>query len=110
MATHCVKRVLKIDDSLDVFPVHGVGGILGTLLTGVFVSASLGGSGLIPDRSMAYQVYVQALAVLATAAWSGGVTFILFKLLGATVGVRVTTEQEMEGLDLAEHGERAYII
>ncbi len=110
MATHCVKRVLKIDDSLDVFPVHGVGGILGTLLTGVFVSASLGGSGLVADRSMAYQVYVQALAVLATAAWSGGVTFILFKLLGATVGVRVTSEQEMEGLDLAEHGERAYII
>ena len=109
-ATHYVKRVLKIDDSLDVFPVHGIGGILGTLLTGVFVSASLGGSGLLGDRSIAQQVYVQAVALLATVVWSGGVTWIIFKVLGATIGVRVTSEEELEGLDLVEHGERAYII
>lgn len=109
-ATQYVKRVLRIDDSLDVFPVHGVGGILGSLLTGVFVASDLGGSGLAQGASITSQVLVQGLAVLATAAWSGLCTLLLLKLCGALVGLRVAAEAETEGLDLSEHGERAYTL
>ena len=91
-STQLVKRVLRIDDSLDVFPVHGVGGILGTLLTGVFVAADLGGIGYAEGMSMASQVGVQALAVVVTGAWSGLATFGLLKLIDLTTGLRVTAE------------------
>lgn len=108
LATHYVKRVLKIDDSLDVFPVHGVGGVLGSLLTGVFVLEGLGGAGLAAGQTLAGQVGVQALAISSTAVWSGLVTWVLLKLLDKAVGIRVSSEEENEGLDLADHGERAY--
>ena len=107
-ATQFLKRVLHLDDSLDVSPVHGVGGIAGTVLTGVFAAASLGGTGFTVQESMGAQVGVQALGVAATMAWCGLVTWILLKVLDATLGLRVNEEAESEGLDLAEHGERGY--
>jgi Amt family ammonium transporter len=108
LATQFLKRKLHIDDSLDVSPVHGVGGVVGSLLTAVFASTALGGVG--PVRAtIAAQFGAQALGVLVTAAWCGAVSYGIFKFLDATVGLRVGTEQESEGLDLAEHGERAYI-
>ena len=107
-ATQFLKRVLHIDDSLDVSPVHGVGGVIGTLMTGIFVSASFGGAGYAEGMTMAKQIGVQALGVLATAAWCGALTFAILKLLDATTGLRVDAEAETEGLDLADHGERGY--
>jgi Amt family ammonium transporter len=109
-ATQILKRGLNIDDSLDVSPVHGVGGVIGTLLTGVFAAASLGGAGFsVAEHGIAQQLGVQALGIGATILWCGGVTWLLLKLLQATVGLRVSEEQESEGLDLASHGERGYI-
>jgi Amt family ammonium transporter len=108
-ATQVVKRVLNIDDSLDVSPVHGVGGVIGTLLTGVFASLSLGGGGFsIASHTMIEQVGVQALGIAATMIWCGGITWILLKLVQMSLGLRVSEEQESEGLDLASHGERGY--
>jgi Amt family ammonium transporter len=107
-ATSYMKRVLAIDDSLDVFPVHGVGGLLGTLLTGIFVSAYFNGAGY-PDKvTMADQMLVQLYGVLATAAWSGALTFALVKACDAIVGMRVTGEEETEGLDTVLHNEKGY--
>jgi Amt family ammonium transporter len=106
-ATQVLKRRLHIDDSLDVSPVHGVGGVVGTLLTAVFASVSLGGVGQV-DHTMLAQLGAQAVGVVATAAWCGLMTYGILKLLDATVGLRVGPEQETEGLDLADHGERAY--
>jgi ammonium transporter, Amt family len=109
MATQFLKRTLHVDDTLDVSPVHGVGGVVGTILTGVFVSAPLGGVGYAPGMDMARQVGVQALGVVAVAGWCMAVTWLLLKVIDATVGLRVTEDQEREGLDLALHGERGYI-
>ena len=107
-ATILLKRVLQIDDSLDVSPVHGVGGIVGSLLTGVFVDAALGGAGYAPGMAMGSQLLVQAIGVGATALWCGGVTWGILKLLDATTGLRVDADAESGGLDVAEHGETAY--
>ncbi len=107
-ATILLKRVLHIDDSLDVSPVHGVGGVVGSLLTGIFVDASLGGAGLAPGMTMGSQFVAQAIGVGATAAWCGGMTWGILKLLEATTGLRVDADAEAEGLDLSEHGENAY--
>jgi Amt family ammonium transporter len=107
-ATQFLKRKLQIDDSLDVSPVHGVGGVIGTVLTGVFVDAALGGVGYANGMTMAKQVGVQALGVLATIVWCGVLTLVILKVIGATVGLRVTEDQEREGLDLCQHGERGY--
>ena len=107
-ATILLKRVLQIDDSLDVSPVHGVGGIVGVLLTGVFVDAALGGAGYAPGMTMGSQLLVQAIGVGATALWCGGVTWGILKLLDATTGLRVDADAESGGLDVAEHGETAY--
>jgi ammonium transporter, Amt family len=107
-ATQLLKRGLHLDDSLDVSPVHGVGGIVGTLLTGVFAAASLGGSGLVVKEGIMAQVGVQALGIGATILWCGAVTWLLLKLLDIGLGLRVSEEQESEGLDLAEHGEKSY--
>ena len=107
-ATNHMKRVFKVDDSLDVFPVHGVGGLLGTTLTGVFASAALGGVGYAEKVTMGGQVLVQLTGVLATAVWSGVLTWILLKLTGALVGMRVDPEEETEGLDTALHNEKGY--
>jgi len=109
-ATQYIKRVLRIDDALDVFPVHGVGGILGTLLTGIFVAADLGGVGYAEGMSMGSQLGVQALAVLASAAWSGFASFVILKGIAGACGLRVSAEEETEGLDLCDHGERAYTL
>jgi Amt family ammonium transporter len=107
-ATQLLRRVLHIDDSLDVSPVHGVGGVVGTLLTAVFASTSLGGTGFSVQTHVGAQLGVQALGVLATTAWCAFITWALLKGLDATLGLRVSDEQESEGLDLSEHGERGY--
>jgi len=107
-ATQLLKRVLHIDDSLDVSPVHGVGGVIGTLLTAVFAATALGGTGYSVQPDMLAQLGVQALGIGVTAAWCGGMTWALLKGLDLTLGLRVSEEDEAEGLDLAEHGERGY--
>jgi Amt family ammonium transporter len=111
-----LKRLLGADDALDVFGVHGVGGILGALLTGVFASPSLGGVGIYdyvanktsPDYSIGGQVWIQFQAVLTTLVWSGVVAFICYKIVDLLIGLRVTEEEEREGLDISSHGETAY--
>ncbi|NOZ11236.1 MAG: ammonium transporter [Gammaproteobacteria bacterium] len=107
-ATNFMKRSLKIDDSLDVFPVHGVGGILGTLLAGVFIAASLGGVGYADGMDMGSQVTVQLIGVVTILAWCGVMSFIIFKLIDVFIGLRVTDDQETEGLDLVLHDETGY--
>lgn len=106
-ATQIVKRRLKIDDTLDVFPVHGVGGCVGSILTGVFAAEALGGLGL-GDTSMANQVLVQILAVLVTAAWSALFSYLLLKLIDKMIGLRVSEDEEVQGLDVALHEETGY--
>jgi len=102
-----LKKVLGYDDSLDVFGIHGIGGIIGAIGTGIFVSPALGGVG-VDGYTMGGQVTTQAMGVLITIVWSGVVSFVLFKLIDMTIGLRVSEEQEREGLDTASHGERAY--
>jgi Amt family ammonium transporter len=106
--TAMVKQRFRIDDSLDVFAVHGVGGALGTLATALLVTAPLGGIGYAEGKDFVSQFGAQALGVVAVAAWSGVATYVIAKLVGATVGLRVAEEVELEGLDLVAHGERAY--
>jgi len=114
-----LKRMLKCDDSLDVFGVHAVGGIAGALLTGVFCDPSLGGPGYVTDwitgavtkpneYSIASQVLIQAKAVGITIVWSGVVAFAAYKIADLVVGLRVPEEEEREGLDITAHGESAY--
>ncbi len=111
-----LKRLLGADDTLDVFGVHGVGGIVGALLTGVFAAPSLGGMGVYdyvanavnPDYSIGGQVWIQLQAVITTIVWSGVVSVIAYKLVDIVVGLRVTEEEEREGLDISSHGETAY--
>ena len=107
-ATSYMKQALKVDDSLDVFPVHGVGGLIGTLLTGVFASAAFGGIGYTEKMTMADQLVVQVTGVLAVAAWSGIVTWVVLKVSDAVVGMRVEAEAETEGLDTVLHNEKGY--
>jgi Amt family ammonium transporter len=107
-ATSYMKRALAIDDSLDVFPVHGVGGILGTLLTGVFVSAAFNGAGYPAGVTMGQQVGIQLLGIAAVGAYSAVLTWILLKLVDAVAGLRVAGEEETEGLDTALHNEKGY--
>lgn len=109
-ATQTIKKTLKIDDSLDVFPVHGVGGILGTVLCGVFVAAEYGGAGYADGMTMGSQLQVQVIGVLATVVWCAVVTFGILKLVEAINGLRSTEEEEANGLDIAEHNERGYIL
>ena len=108
LATNFMKRTLKIDDSLDVFPVHAVGGVLGTVLTGVFASSALGIFGGQEDIAIGSQVGIQAVGALATVAYTAVVTFIILKVVDLLTGNRVTEDQEMEGLDLVMHNERGY--
>ena len=108
MATNYMKRSLHVDDSLDVFPVHGVGGILGTTLTGVFAATTLGGVGFAEGMTMGKQVLTQITGVLVTAVWSGAVSYLLLKLIDAVVGLRVSIEHETEGLDTVLHNETGY--
>jgi Amt family ammonium transporter len=111
-----LKKLIGADDALDVFGVHAVGGILGALLTGVFNAPSLGGPGLVTDWvtvAMGYpgigaQLWIQTKAVLLVVAWTGIVALVSFYIVKLLVGLRVTEEQEREGLDISAHGERAY--
>ena len=114
-----LKKLLGADDSLDVFGVHGVGGIVGALLTGVFNAPSLGGPGYVADwvtvtmvteadYSIAAQVWIQAKAVLTTVVWSGVVSVVAFKIVDLLIGLRVPEDEEREGLDITSHGETAY--
>jgi Amt family ammonium transporter len=107
-ATSYMKRALNVDDSLDVFPVHGVGGLLGTLLTGVFASAAFGGVGYPEKVDMAQQLTTQLVGIAAVGAWSGIATWILLKLTDAVAGLRVAGEEETEGLDTVLHNEKGY--
>ncbi len=102
-----LKKMLGADDSLDVFGVHGVGGIVGALLTGVFAAPGLGGTGA-EDFSIASQLWVQAEGVVITMVWSSVVAFIAYKIVDMVIGLRVTEEEEREGLDITYHGESAY--
>ena len=111
-----LKHMLGADDALDVFGVHGVGGILGAILTGVFASPSLGGSGIYDYVSNSVgegydimgQVMIQATAVGVTIVWTAVVSFIAFKLVDIFIGLRVPEDEEREGLDITAHGETAY--
>ncbi|MEN9897088.1 MAG: hypothetical protein RLZZ66_737 [Pseudomonadota bacterium] len=107
-ATQIIKRKFKIDDSLDVFPVHGVGGVIGSLLTAVFAATEFGGLGLSPGVSISQQMGVQALAVLATVIWSGTFSYLILKLIDNFIGLRVTSDEEVQGLDIALHEETGY--
>jgi Amt family ammonium transporter len=114
-----LKKLLGADDALDVFGVHGVGGIVGALLTGIFNSPSLGGPSFVGDwvtaelvkpenYSIASQLWIQLKAVLVTIVWSGVVAFIAYKIVDLVIGLRVSEEEEREGLDISAHGETAY--
>jgi Amt family ammonium transporter len=112
-----LKRIIGADDSLDVFGVHAVGGILGALMTGVFASPSLGGQGIFDyvankasadPYSIAGQVWIQFQAVATAFIWSAVVAFIAYKIVDMTIGLRVSEEEEREGLDISSHGETAY--
>jgi len=105
-----LKRVFGYDDSLDVFGVHGVGGIIGALLTGVFADAALGGAGLAEGVTIGGQVWVQLLGVLFTLVYTGVLSFVILKVLDLTIGLRVSEEAETQGLDLAAHDERGYVL
>jgi Amt family ammonium transporter len=113
---HSLKKLLGADDSLDVFGVHGVGGIVGALLTGVFNTQDLGGPGLVTDwvtatvgsNGIGTQVWIQLKGVLITIVWSAVVAAIAFKITDLVVGLRVSEEEEREGLDISSHGETAY--
>ena len=110
-----LKRLLGVDDSLDVFGVHGLGGMLGAILTGVFAAPELGGTGVydyvanaVGPYDMTAQVISQCWGVGTAVLWSGIVSFIAFKLVDATLGLRVPEDEEREGLDVSSHGESAY--
>ena len=111
-----LKHMLKVDDTLDVFGVHAVGGILGALLTGIFVSPDLGGPGFVTDwvtgktgyTSYAEQLLIQAKGVGLTVVWSGVVAYVCYKIVDMVIGLRVPEEEEREGLDITSHGESAY--
>lgn len=108
IATNFMKRVLHVDDSLDVLPVHGVGGMIGTVLTGVFAAPALGGVGYAEGVDMGQQVTTQLIGVGVTVLWSGIITLVILGLIYVTVGLRVSREEEIEGLDLSLHNETAY--
>jgi Amt family ammonium transporter len=112
-----LKKLLGADDALDVFGIHGIGGILGALLTGIFNNWSMGGTGIadyvnntIVNTEISAQVWIQAQAVLTTIIWSGVVAFVCYKIVDMVIGLRVAEEEEREGLDTASHGERAYSL
>ncbi len=109
-ATQFVKRKLKIDDSLDVFPVHGVGGFTGLLLTAVFSSPALDGLGLPEGVGIGGQLVTQLIGAVATLVWCGVGTFVILKVVNLVLPLRVTVEQENEGLDLVLHEERGYSL
>ena len=113
-STYYLKQKLKIDDSLDVFPVHGVGGILGTFLAGIFASTELGifsGQGLADGvTTIGQQLGVQLTGIFAVLTYTAIITYILLKLIDLMIGLRVTEDEETQGLDIVLHNERGYDI
>jgi Amt family ammonium transporter len=107
-ATNWMKRALHVDDSLDVFPVHGVGGMLGTFLTGIFVASALGGIGYPDNVTMGGQLATQLVGIVAVGFWSAILTWVLLKLVDAVSGLRVAGDEETEGLDTVLHNEKGY--
>ncbi|MBF0213267.1 MAG: ammonium transporter, partial [Magnetococcales bacterium] len=103
-----IKRKMGYDDSLDAFGVHGIGGIVGAMLTGVFASPSLGGIGFAKEMDMAGQVWVQGVSVASTGLYCAVISFVLLKVIDGLMGLRVDEESESTGLDIALHGERGY--
>jgi Amt family ammonium transporter len=111
LAVDSLKPTFGNDDSLDVFGVHGIGGIVGALLTEIFVSEDLGGMGLAEGVTLGAQFWAQLLSVLFTVAYSGILSFIILKIVGGlTGGLRVDEDQEHEGLDLTLHNEKGYLL
>jgi Amt family ammonium transporter len=110
VASTKIKRAFGYDDSLDVFGVHAVGGIVGAILTGVFADASMGGKGLAEGMTIASQLIVQGKGVLFTLVYTAVASYIILKIVDLIVGLRVNEEEETEGLDTALHGERGYIL
>lgn len=107
-ATNYIKRVLQIDDSLDVFPVHGIGGILGTFLCGILVAEQFGGAGLAEGVTMGQQLWVQLQGILAVLVWTAVATFVILQIVRVITGLRVDDQQETEGLDITQHEEAGY--
>ncbi|MFQ5355843.1 MAG: ammonium transporter [Mariprofundaceae bacterium] len=103
-----LKKAMGYDDSLDAFGVHGVGGIVGALLTGIFAAGAFGGVGLADGMTIGSQLIVQLEAILVTVVYCGVATFVILKILDAVVGLRVTNDEEREGLDVTQHGEQVY--
>ena len=108
LATNFMKQTLKIDDSLDVFPVHGGGGALGTILAGVFVASQFGGAGLGDNVTIGSQLTTQVLGVLFVLLWTAIATYVVLKIVDMLTGLRVSNEDEHEGLDISMHEEKGY--
>lgn len=109
-AVQVVKPIFKLDDALDVFAVHGMGGIVGSILTGILASSSLGGIGFPEGMGIGQSLWAQIVGVVATGAWAIAVSFVILKVVDMTTGLRVSDEEEFEGLDITTHGERGYEI
>lgn len=107
-AIQLIKQYLLIDDALDVFPVHGVSGVLGALLTAVFADTAMGGIGIVTEQGIGYQLLMQLLGIAVTVFWSGLISYILFKLIDKLIGIRVSDEEETGGLDINEHDQQGY--
>ena len=105
-----MKRIIGYDDSLDVFGVHAIGGIIGALLTGIFAAEMFGGPGGLVESGIPGQLFNQAVAVVVTVVYSGGLSFIILKVIDKVIGLRVSDEEEEQGLDLASHDERGYVL
>ncbi len=108
VAVDIIRNKLKIDDSLDVFAVHGVGGIIGSLLVAVLATDAFSGGGLADGMTLSSQLSVQAISVLITVFWTAIASYIILKLISVTIGLRVDEQVEIEGLDISQHGERGY--
>jgi len=106
-AVNIVKQKLRLDDSLDVFAVHGIGGMLGTMLAAIFISSGLGGAGLAGGVSVGQQLGIQGIGIVATVTWSVVMTWVIVKIVGIP-GLRASDDEITEGLDLSYHGERDY--
>jgi Amt family ammonium transporter len=105
-----MKRTLRIDDSLDVFPVHGVGGIIGSLLVAVFIASQYGGAGLAEDMTIADHFGVQLTAVMSVIIWTAVASYVILRVIEMICGLRVNDEIERNGLDISEHEEKGYNI
>lgn len=103
-----IKQKLKIDDALDVFPVHGVSGVFGALLTAVFADETFGGNGIVSEDGIMQQLLIQAFGIAVILLWSAGISYLIFKLIDKTFGIRTTEEDEVSGLDIAQHDQQGY--